>query len=91
MSTLDDPYRLPSFFAAFNTVEFHQGIGVGKDTCRHLKAHTVFSQIIGRFGRIPFKARLHTNMLLHVCSFSVTTACEVMQMAVATPFPIQVG
>ena len=67
--TLDNPYRLPSLFAAFDTVLLYESIGVGKDARRRLKAHAVLSEVAGRFGGVPFKARLHTFMLLHFRSF----------------------
>ncbi len=66
---LDNPYRLPSLFAAFDTVLLYESIGVGKNAGRRLKAHAVLSEVAGRFGGVPFKARLHALMLLHFRSF----------------------
>lgn len=71
---LDNPYRLPSLFAVFDAVLLYESIGVGKDAGRRLKAHSVLSEVAGRFGGVPFKARLHTFMLLHFRSSVLTSS-----------------
>lgn len=60
--TFDNSYRLPSLFAIFDTVLLYESMTVGKDADHHLKAHAVLSEVPGRFGGVPFKARLHTFM-----------------------------
>ena len=58
--TLDNSYRLPSFFAIFNTILHYQSIGVCEDKNRRLKAHPVLASIARRFDRVPVKACVPT-------------------------------
>jgi hypothetical protein len=67
--TLDNSSRQPSLFAIFDTVSLYVSIRVGKDASRRLKAHAELSEVPGRFGGVPFKARFQTFVFLHFRSF----------------------
>ena len=61
------PKGLPALFAALDAILLSEGEGIGKGPDGSLKAHSVFAEIAGRFGRVPLEPGYHAKMLQQKC------------------------
>jgi hypothetical protein len=67
--TLDNSERLPSLFGILDANLLCKCKWVRERSYGYIATDRVLAQIDGSLGRVPFKPRRHTQMLLHYSSY----------------------